>query len=45
MTLRTFITILVLSASSSSLSAQTLQNFMFLNAELSVQMALTAVQD
>ena len=45
MTLRTFITILVLSASSSSLSAEALQNFVFLNAELSVQMALTAVQD
>ena len=45
MTLRTFITILVLSASSSSQSAQTLQNFVFLNAELSVQMALKAVHD
>ena len=45
MTLRTFITILVLSASYSPISAKTLQNFVFLNAELSVQMALTAVQD
>ena len=45
MTLRTFITILVLSAPYSPISAQTLQNFVFLNAELSVQMALTAVQD
>ena len=42
---RTFITILVLAASYSPISAQTLQNFVFLNAELSVQMALTAVQD
>ncbi|MGB0140719.1 MAG: GlcG/HbpS family heme-binding protein [bacterium] len=45
MTLRNFITILLLTASYSSISAQTLQNFVFLNAELSVQMALTAVQD
>ncbi len=45
MTIRNFITILLLTASYSSISAQTLQNFVFLNAELSVQMALTAVQD
>ena len=45
MTLRNFITILLLTASYNPISAQTLQNFVFLNAELSVQMALTAVQD
>ena len=45
MTLRTFITILLLTASYNPISAQTPQNFVFLNAELSVQMALTAVLD
>ena len=45
MTRRTFITILVLTASYSPVLTQTLQNFVFLNAELSVQMALTAVHD
>ena len=45
MTLRNFITVLLLNASYNTISAQTLQNFVFLNAELSVQMALTAVQD
>ena len=45
MTLRNFITILLLTASYNPISAQTLQNFVFLNAELSVQMALTAIQD
>ena len=45
MTLRNFIIILLLTASYNPISAQTLQNFVFFNAELSVQMALTAVQD
>ena len=45
MTTRAFITILVLTASNSPILVQTLQNFVFLNAELSVQMALKAVQD
>ena len=45
MTLRNFITIFLLTASYNPISAQTLQNFVFLNAEFSVQMALTAVQD
>ena len=45
MMLRAFITILLLTASYSPISVQTLQNFVFLNAELSVQMAITAVLD
>ena len=45
MTTRAFITILVQTASNSPILAQTLQNFVFLNAELSVRMALKAVQD
>ena len=45
MTTRAFITILAQTASNSPILAQTLQNFVFLNAELSVQMAIKAVQD
>ena len=45
MKIRMLVASFLFSATFSPLSAQTLQNFVFLNAELSVQMTLTAVQD